>query len=322
MKIGNLDVKTGEKRQGLFLAGGYELPMTIICGSDATDGCAGKTLLITAGIHSAEYVGIQAAIELSKELKPTDIDGTVIIMPLINVSGFTHRTVSMVYEDAKNLNREFPGSPNGTIAEQICHSLSTEIFPKIDYYIDLHSGDDYEELAAYAYYVGPVEAHVREKAFQMAQRVDTEWIVESQSATGGGYNYASSIGIPSILLERGGMGKWTRHEVEQYKEDVRRVLSYLQILKTDAGDGAPIGTHTIFTEVIYEDAPVGGRWYSLCMPGDAIKAGQIIGEIRDCFANTLYVCRAKGDGVILYQTGSLNVIKDGPMVAYGLLHNK
>ena len=34
-------------------------------------------------------------------------------------------------------------------------------------------------------------------------------MVKSNVASGGSYNYAASQGIPSILIERGGMGDWT-----------------------------------------------------------------------------------------------------------------
>ena len=38
-------------------------------------------------------------------------------------------------------------------------------------------------------------------------------MVKSEVASGGSYNYAASCGIPSVLLERGGMGAWETEEV-------------------------------------------------------------------------------------------------------------
>ena len=48
------------------------IPHIILCGEKP-----GKTVLITAGIHNAEYVGIQAAIELSNEISPDDLCGNI-----------------------------------------------------------------------------------------------------------------------------------------------------------------------------------------------------------------------------------------------------
>lgn len=40
----------------------------------------------------------------------------------------------------------------------------------------------------------------------MAEQVDVPYMVRSNVASGGSYNYAASQGIPSILIERGGDG--------------------------------------------------------------------------------------------------------------------
>ena len=151
IKIDDWVIEKGEKAQGkIEITGcGMAMPATVICGVED-----GPTILITAGVHSAEYVGIQAAMELAKEFQPEELKGNVIIIPLVNVSGFEHRTMSMVYEDGKNLNRVFPGDPEGTAADRIAYTMVTKLFSITDYYIDLHSGDGYEQLHPYVYYVG------------------------------------------------------------------------------------------------------------------------------------------------------------------------
>lgn len=309
MRIGKLEVLPGEKRSGTIPVDGcdYEMPVTVICGGE------GKTTLITGGIHNAEYVGIQAAIELADEMQPEQIPGTVIIVPLVNVSGFSHRTMSLVFEDGKNLNRIFPGKPDGTVGERICRTVVKELFSAADYYIDLHCGDGFEELAPYVYYVGFVEEKVREKALEMAGCVNVPYIVESQCTTGGAYNYANASGIPAVLVERGCNGIWNREEVEQDKADVKRILNMLY-----HGEKSSFG-QIIFRETVYEDAPCAGCWYPAFRAGDTFQKGDTLGEIRDFFGKLLHVCTARENGVVLYQTSSLSILKDSPMVAYGIL---
>lgn len=58
-------------------------------------------------VHNAEYVGIQAAMQLADELDPKKIAGNIIVIRLMNRTGFEHRTMSLTYEDGKNLNRVF-----------------------------------------------------------------------------------------------------------------------------------------------------------------------------------------------------------------------
>ena len=281
------------------------VPHVLICGKKE-----GPTVLITAGIHNAEYVGIQAAIELSNELEPDDLVGNVIIVPLANRSGFENRTMSMVYEDGKNLNRVFPGDENGTPADRLAHVLFDVFIKNADAYIDLHSGDGYENLVPYAYYLG--DAPACEKARQMIDCVNTEYYVRSKCHTGGAYNLASVHGIPSVLIERE-LGLYSRAEIEADKADVRNILTFLGVL--------PGRYHTYPKQALAEysdDAPFTGCWYPEKKAGEHFKKGEKLGEIRDYFGRSLFTELAPRDGIMIHQCSSLNIIKDGPMVTYGV----
>lgn len=197
LTLGELTAKPGEKVSGwLHIAdSGLEIPVSLICGMQD-----GPTVLVTGGIHNAEYVGIQAAIELREELKPSQMRGKVILFPLVNRTGFEHRTMSMVYEDGKNINREFPGDPSGTLTEQICHTFVDKVFPRVDYYIDLHCGDGYEELYPHVYTLGAASPKVNQASDAMARAVNVKFRYPSQNPSGGSYNQAGSMGVPGILL--------------------------------------------------------------------------------------------------------------------------
>ena len=60
-----------------------------------------------------------------------------------------------------------------------------------------------------------------------------------------------------------------------------------------------------------------GCWYANYKVGDIVSKGDELGTIKDYFGNVLHTCIAKVDGMILYQVGSLSILKDGPMIAYG-----
>ena len=150
-QLGDVTVRRGEKYQGdiSFANGDIVLPGTIICGK-----LPGKTMLITGGVHSGEYVGIQACVELGAELQPEKTVGTIVILKVLNRPAFENRAGSLGLSDGKNLNRVFPGNPNGTEMERLAWAITKEVYPKVDYYIDLHSGDDFEALTPYVYYAG------------------------------------------------------------------------------------------------------------------------------------------------------------------------
>lgn len=311
-QLGDVTVRRGEKYQGdiSFANGDIVLPGTIICGK-----LPGKTMLITGGVHSGEYVGIQACVELGAELQPEKTVGTIVILKVLNRPAFENRAGSLGLSDGKNLNRVFPGNPNGTEMERLAWAITKEVYPKVDYYIDLHSGDDFEALTPYVYYAGKAAQEVTEVSRKMAEQVDVPYMVRSMVSSGGAYNYAASKGIASILLERGGMGAWTSEEVNSDKRDVRNILSSLDMyqIRRDVRNYVPMEV----TDVCYQAASEDGLWYPAAKPGDMVAEGALLGTIRDYNGKLRETCRAEYTGVVLYQTGSLQVTEGGPVVAYG-----
>ena len=311
-QLGDVTVRRGEKYQGdiSFANGDIVLPGTIICGK-----LPGKTMLITGGVHSGEYVGIQACVELGAELQPEKTVGTIVILKVLNRPAFENRAGSLGLSDGKNLNRVFPGNPNGTEMERLAWAITKEGYPKVDYYIDLHSGDDFEALTPYVYYAGKAAQEVTEVSRKMAEQVDVPYMVRSMVSSGGAYNYAASKGIASILLERGGMGAWTSEEVNSDKRDVRNILSSLGMyqIRRDVRNYVPMEV----TDVCYQAASEDGLWYPAAKPGDMVAEGALLGTIRDYNGKLRETCRAEYTGVVLYQTGSLQVTEGGPVVAYG-----
>lgn len=311
-QLGDVTVRRGEKYQGdiSFANGDIVLPGTIICGK-----LPGKTMLITGGVHSGEYVGIQACVELGAELQPEKTVGTIVILKVLNRPAFENRAGSLGLSDGKNLNRVFPGNPNGTEMERLAWAITKEVYPKVDYYIDLHSGDDFEALTPYVYYAGKAAQKVTEVSRKMAEQVDVPYMVRSLVSSGGAYNYAAFKGIASILLERGGMGAWTSEEVNSDKRDVRNILSSLDIyqIRRDVRNYVPMEV----TDVCYQAASEDGLWYPAAKPGDMVAEGALLGTIRDYNGKLRETCRAEYTGVVLYQTGSLQVTEGSPVVAYG-----
>lgn len=317
LRIGTLEAGKGEKVSGFVQIAGadFGIPVTLICGAKE-----GETVLISGGVHNAEYVGIQAAMELADSIDPADVTGNVIVIRLMNRTGFEHRTMSLVYEDGKNLNRVFPGTAIGTLADRIAYTVETEFMTKADYYIDLHCGDGFEGLTSYVYCVGAASPEVAKRSREMARMAHVDYLVTSMCGTGGAYNHAGSIGIPSILLERGSNSTWCKDQVNEDVHDVKNILRYLGVLSGRwhiHGDG-PVEV----SPVIYEDAPVSGCWYPTKQPGETFEKGEVLGKICDYFGNELHVYEAKRGGIMLYETISLCIQAGSPMVAYGVWDEK
>src|SRR5947199_3464471 len=120
LTVGTLSAPHGEKRYGVneFLFEGQpcRLPVWLINGVSE-----GPTLVVTAGVHAAEYASIAAALELGRSLDPAGLSGRVMVVPVVNLPAFSARSIYVCPLDGKNPNRMFPGNPHCTASEQIAH---------------------------------------------------------------------------------------------------------------------------------------------------------------------------------------------------------
>ncbi|MBV9221799.1 MAG: succinylglutamate desuccinylase/aspartoacylase family protein, partial [Methylobacteriaceae bacterium] len=99
----------------------------------------GPTVLLTAGNHGDEYEGQIALNNLIRLLEPRHLKGRAIILPALNFpAAMAGRRVSPL--DGLNLNRVFPGDPDGTPTRQIADYVTNVLVPMADAFLDLHSG--------------------------------------------------------------------------------------------------------------------------------------------------------------------------------------
>jgi N-alpha-acetyl-L-2,4-diaminobutyrate deacetylase len=100
---------------------------------------AGPTLLLTGGNHGDEYEGPVALMKLARALAPDQVAGRVIILPALNMPALmAGKRLSPI--DGKNMNRSFPGRPDGTITSIIADYVYRELVARADAVADLHSG--------------------------------------------------------------------------------------------------------------------------------------------------------------------------------------
>ena len=108
-------------------------------------------------------------------------------------------------------------------------------------------------------------------------------------------------------------------EVRQNLADVKNILRGLDFLLDAPEVKFP---HAMVQNGHYLNAPASGCWYPKKRPGDRIRAGELLGEIRDIYAERLRSVFAEADGVVLYQTASLGIAAGTPMIAYAELEKE
>ena len=123
----------------------------------------GPTVLLTAGNHGDEYEGQITLNNLIRTLEPRHINGRVIILPALNFpAAMAGRRVSPL--DGLNLNRVFPGDPDGSPTQQIADYVTTALIPMTDAFMDLHSG-------GYSMHALPAAIFYRPKTPELMDRI-------------------------------------------------------------------------------------------------------------------------------------------------------
>jgi predicted deacylase len=112
----------------------------------------GPRLTVLAGVHGAEYASIAAAREFVANLDVEQVSGRIVVVPVVNVPAFWARSAFVVPADGKNLNRSFPGDPNGSYSEVLAHHVFQHLVLGSDYLVDLHAGDLPEALEPFTIY--------------------------------------------------------------------------------------------------------------------------------------------------------------------------
>jgi predicted deacylase len=110
--------------------GSYELHR-LSFGSD------GPAVAIVAGLHGNELNGIHAVNLLVKSLRVQRPKGRVHLFPLVNTFGADEGLKRWPFDD-QDINRAFPGDPEGSVVQRIAHALLEA--SDADVCVDVHSG--------------------------------------------------------------------------------------------------------------------------------------------------------------------------------------
>jgi len=312
LKIGSLAAGPGQKQYGIneFPVQGkpYRLPMWIINGRTS-----GPTLVVTAGVHAAEYASIAAALDLGRSLQPAALRGRVVVVPVMNLPAFSARSIYVCPLDGKNLNRVFPGNADGTASEQIAAWVFANVIGHADYYVDLHGGDLVEALVPFTIFFRSGATAVDEESLELAKAFGIRYLVSSETP-GSTFCAAARAGIPSILAEAGGQGIWNPDHVGLLTTGLTRVLRHLEMVEGAAPERVPF---TILEQFLWLRSDHDGFWYPGVPVGEFVRKGQELGRVEDVEGHALQTAISPAEGRVLFIVSSLAINKTDPLLAVG-----
>lgn len=312
LSVGALSAPHGEKRYGVneFLVEGrpYRLPMWLINGAGE-----GPTLVVTGGVHAAEYASIAAALELGRSLDPANLSGRVIVVPIVNMPAFRARSIYVCPLDGKNPNRVFPGNAQGSASEQIAHWVFRNVISQATHYVDLHGGDLIEALVPFTIFFRSGDKRVDEASLEMAKVFGIHFLVCSETP-GSTFCAASVAGIPSILAESGGQGIWTAEDVQRHTHGLNRLMRHLKMTPGGAPGAVPF---TLLERFLWLRSEHEAFWYPAVAVNDRVKAGQNLGVVKDYEGRVLQTAISPADGIVLFIVSSLAINQGDPLLAVG-----
>lgn len=292
--IGGITVAAGTRRNielpvaRLPTDTSLSLPIAVINGLRP-----GPTLWLSAVIHGDELNGVEIIRQLLNLLRPRELSGAVVAVPIVNVFGFVNE--NRYLPDRRDLNRSFPGSPRGSLAAQLAHLFMTQVVARCDVGIDFHTGSDHRtNLPQLRVDLSDPEVERLATAFAAPATVDAAF-------RDGSLRYAcSKRGIPLLVFEGGEAHRFNDTALRVGVEGTLRVLAELGM--RDGPAPKPEKPSVIVRHSRWERARRSGIVRIDVFPGQPVQRGDLLGVIADALGDRRTAVRATRTGIVLGYT--------------------
>jgi predicted deacylase len=235
----------------------------------------GPTLCLTAAVHGDELNGIEMVRRVMHDLTPDKVSGSIIGIPIVNVQGF--RRGSRYLPDRRDLNRYFPGNPDGSAAARIAHSFFNKVIANCDALIDLHTGSNERTN------LPQIRADLRDPDVVTLTQGFGSMVILHSTPTVGTLRYAATrAGIPSVTLEAGGPSQLELNEVRHGVKGIETLVNSLGMIKKRSLWGSP---EPVYYRSSWVRADNGGILLADVSLGSTVRKGDLLGTITDPMNN-------------------------------------
>ena len=251
----------------------------------------GPTIFVSSGVHGDEVIGVEIVRRLLRTKNLKSLRGTLIAVPIVNTFGFLNH--SRYLPDRRDLNRCFPGSPNGSLASRLAHIFMTEIVTPCSLGIDLHSAAIHRINLPQV----RVSANNRE-TLKLAHVFGAPVILTSALREGSLRQEAKKIGVDVLLYEAGEGMRFDEMSVRAGLAGIMRVLKQTGMLPI-AGIAGPRARSLLCSDSKWLRAPAGGMLRMFKSEGDVVEEGDVVAAISDPFGESEVEVVTKYGGIIV-----------------------
>src|SRR5262245_26662144 len=257
-----------------FAWGSVMIPLTVIKRG------SGPTALFAGANHGDEYEGPLALQELALELDPASIRGRVIIVPFMNYPAFRAGTRTSPI-DRGNLNRTFPGRPDGSVTEKIADYFQRYLLPRSDIVLDFHSGGRTLDFLPYCAGHHRPDKELEARGLAAVAAFAAPWSTKmiEIDAVGMFDTAAEEMGKLFITTELGGGGTSTAASVRIARRGVANVLKHAGILAGPI-DQQPTRWLDMPSGDCFSFAEEDGMIETMVDLGEIVTRGQVIARIH------------------------------------------
>ena len=279
-------------------------------GTTDADGAWPRIAVVT-GVHGDELEGQYVAFRLGQLLEAHRdlLYGTVDVYPAINPLGINciQRGVPMFDLD---LNRTFPGNPDGDLTETLAAAVMADI-AGARAAVDIHASNIFlREMPQVR-----INERSAETLLPLAPLLNVDFVWVHASATVLESTLAYSLnerGTPTLVVETGVGMRITRAYGERLVQGVLRLAAHFGMWGGEAeASPAPVVSHD--GAVSYLNAEAGGVFLPEAGHGTHVEAGQAIGVVADASEGTVV------QRVVAPTSGLLFTLREYPVVYPGSL---
>lgn len=254
--------------------GTIPIPITVIANG------TGPTALLTGGNHGDEYEGPVALVDLAQNLDPAEVSGRIIIVPMMNYPAFkAGRRTSPI--DGGNMNRAFPGRPDGTVTEKIADYFQRTLLPMADYVLDIHSGGKTLDFVPFAAVHVLTDEAQQAKCIAAMEAFNAPFSVTllEMDAVGMYDSAAEEAGKVFVSTELGGGGSTTARLVSIAKRGVNNVLKHAGIVSGEPERGQSIRLDMPDARC-YVSSEASGLVEPCVDLGEEVREGQVLARVH------------------------------------------
>ncbi len=252
----------------------------------------GPTVLFTAGIHGDEVNGVEIVRQLIAKGINKPKRGTIICMPVINIFGFIN--LKREFPDGRDLNRVFPGTPNGSLASRVAYKLITEVVPHTDLIVDFHTGGSGRFNAPQIRF-----SKENSKLYKLAEAFAPPFVLYSKNVSKSFRTSCYKLNKALLLFEGGKSFHIDDKVTNSGVNGSKRLLNHLEMLSSKFKASTPKNKCVFIDESKWQRAKYSGMFKASAPIGTHVEKHDVLGNITDPYGKFNYFVKAPNTGYII-----------------------